>query len=82
MSTIADALLAALISPNETDRNLEDANVVDGLFAISRGLNRIASAIDRLGFGDELQNIDGTRVIVTMEAAPLNRIAKALEEKP
>jgi hypothetical protein len=32
----AEAIRATLISPNESDRNLEAANVVDGLFAIAR----------------------------------------------
>jgi hypothetical protein len=36
-----------LISSNESDRNLEAANVVDGLFAIARGLNRLAEAVER-----------------------------------
>ncbi len=46
---IADAVLATLISPNESDRNGESANVVDGLFAIARGLHAIARSLDRLG---------------------------------
>jgi hypothetical protein len=37
------------ISPNEQDRNGESANVVDGLFEISRALNGVAEAIHRLG---------------------------------
>lgn len=34
-----------LTSPNETDSNLEPANVVDGLFAIARSLRHIGDAI-------------------------------------
>jgi hypothetical protein len=34
-----------LISVNESDRNLEPANVVDGLFAIARALQSVAEAI-------------------------------------
>jgi len=41
-------LLDCFISPNESDRNLEAANVVDGLFAIARGLTAIAKAIEEL----------------------------------
>lgn len=52
MKALADAVRATLISPNENDRNLEPANVVDGLFAIARSLDRVASALRALGNGD------------------------------
>lgn len=42
---VGEALLEAFISPNETDSNLEPANVVDGLFAIARAVDRLAEAI-------------------------------------
>lgn len=42
---IAKALENTLISPNELDQNLEDANVVDGLFAIARAIDNLARAI-------------------------------------
>jgi hypothetical protein len=41
----AAAIRATLISPNESDSNLEAANVVDGLFAIARALDNVARAI-------------------------------------
>lgn len=44
---IADAVKSTLISPNETDRNLEAANVVDGLYAVARALHHVAEAIER-----------------------------------
>lgn len=44
-----DVLVECLISPNESDRNMEPANVVDGLFAIARGLQAVAKAIHALG---------------------------------
>jgi hypothetical protein len=43
----ADALhmiARCLESPNESDSNGENANVVDGLFAIARSLDRVAMA--------------------------------------
>ena len=49
----AEAIRATLISPNESDRNLEAANVVDGLFAIARALERVADAIES-GHGTDL----------------------------
>lgn len=39
------ALRDSLISENETDSNLEPANVVDGLFAIARAIDRLSLAI-------------------------------------
>ena len=41
---IADAIVDSLISPNEADSNFEVANVTDGLFAIARAINRLATA--------------------------------------
>jgi hypothetical protein len=37
-ATAYQALRETLISPNESDRNWEPANVVDGLFAIMRAI--------------------------------------------
>jgi hypothetical protein len=45
---ITHAIESALISPNEMDRNLKAANMVDGLFAIARGLDHIATALKDL----------------------------------
>lgn len=42
---LAEAIRGVFVSPNESDRNFEDANVVDGLFAIARALDRIAVAV-------------------------------------
>ena len=44
---LVEGIAECLISPNESDSNGESANVVDGLFAISRGLFAVARAIDR-----------------------------------
>ena len=40
-----DAIRFTLISPNEADANSEPSNVVDGLFAIARALDRLADAV-------------------------------------
>lgn len=42
---IAQAIRYALTSPNESDRNGETANVVDGLYFIGRALYAVADAI-------------------------------------
>jgi hypothetical protein len=46
---IVDMLGEVFVSPNESDRNGEPTNVVDGLFAIARALTAIAHNLDRLG---------------------------------
>jgi len=45
---LANAVRDTLMSPNEEDRNLEPANVVDGLFAIARAIARLADAVEGL----------------------------------
>lgn len=55
---IADALRATCVSPNELDRNLEPANVVDGLFAIARALEHVAVALQER---DRDRSTGGTR---------------------
>jgi hypothetical protein len=64
--TTAEAIEKTLVSPHEHDRNLEAANVVDGLFAIAR-------AID----GADLSTASFREI-----AKALNRIADLLEAKP
>jgi len=44
---IAKAIGSTLVSPNESDRNMEPANVVDGLFFIGRAIHRLAETIDK-----------------------------------
>lgn len=45
----AQALSYALVSTNESDRNGEPANIVDGLFAIARAIDRLTAAIAATG---------------------------------
>lgn len=42
---LAGALTDILTSPNEHDANSEEANVVDGLFAIARSIDGLSNAI-------------------------------------
>lgn len=43
---IANAIWGTLVSPNEMDRNMEAANIVDGLFAIARAIRTHAASLD------------------------------------
>lgn len=49
---IMTAMYDLFVSPNEPDSNGEAANVVDGLFAIARGLHAVARSIQYLGNGE------------------------------
>jgi hypothetical protein len=46
-------------SPNELDSNGEPANVVDGLFAIARSLDRIADALHNRNDIERAGEIEG-----------------------
>ncbi len=50
-ASIAKAIAATFISPNEHDSNFEPANVVDGLFAIARSIESLATAVTRIAYG-------------------------------
>jgi len=70
--TIAAALRETLATPNELDRNLEPANVVDGLYKIAQAIRmtEIDEAADGLGaIARELGNVAGA----------LHRIADAID---
>lgn len=41
------ALQEVFSSPNESDSNGEPANVVDGLFAIARAINKLAIQLEK-----------------------------------
>jgi hypothetical protein len=43
----AHAILAAFISPNEPDRNLEPANFVDAVCQLARAIDRLAAATEQ-----------------------------------
>jgi hypothetical protein len=53
---VAQAVWGTFRTPNEVDSNGEPANMVDGLFAIARAIDRLAEAVDR--FADEYEDDD------------------------
>jgi len=44
---IGDAISSNFTSPNECDRNLEPANVVDGLYEIARAIRKLAEVLEK-----------------------------------
>ena len=48
---LGNVIRVCLIS-HDVESNGDSANVVDGLFAIARGLESVAQAIHKLGFAD------------------------------
>jgi hypothetical protein len=76
--TTAAALRATLISPNESDQNLEPANVVDGLFAIARAMNRVAESLRKLGLADAATPMGALEAHTKDMSERLSDIAEAL----
>lgn len=76
---IADALWGALTSPNECDSNLESANIVDGLFAIARALQGVASALHKLGLADAATPRGAMEVLSGEIKLAADAIASAIE---
>ncbi len=87
-NAVADALRETLISPNVSDRNMEDANVVDTLDNCASGLQRIGRALERLGL-DEASTPLGAIEVLSKEikegseriADALTAIAEAIRER-
>ena len=80
---VADAIRDTLISPNEYDRNLETANAVDGLFAISRALDGVRESITPKGASPTTDAHGGqvgslTEAMLSI-ANSLERIASAVD---
>ena len=53
---LADAVMHTMRSASEVDSSGDSANLVDGLFAIARAIDRLADAVDRLA--DEYEDDD------------------------
>ena len=70
---LAEAIVHTLTSPNEPDRNLEPANVVDGLYAIARGLHAVAASVDRLGTNGADTNMGAIELLASEVRALRNR---------
>lgn len=73
---LTEAIRATLISPNETDSNLEPANVVDGLYAIARALNRIAEAIENGPDCSPFAGLDRIAGAIESHAESLDHVAR------
>lgn len=46
-NNIAEALIRVLESPNETDRNMETANIVDGIYRLARAIEELTEVLNR-----------------------------------
>lgn len=80
VNQISQAIYHVLESPNECDRNLEPANVVDGLFAIARSLVGVAAAIDRLGTGSASTPMGAIEVLSKEVRDGCQALAQAVAE--
>jgi hypothetical protein len=78
-SKIASALYGVLESPNESDRNMEAANVVDGLFAIARALDSVAQSITSLGLAEAMTPMGAIELLAKEVRDGLGAVAAALD---
>ena len=75
----ADAILSCFGSDAERDdEGSRGANVVDGLFAMARALDRVANAIHRLGNADANTPMGGLEALGAVLKDGLAQIAIAL----
>jgi hypothetical protein len=73
--TVARAIMETLETGAQSNGNVEAANVVDGLFAIARGLDRIADAINEVD-----KSLNSARVYSALDGfAALNHLPGVLE---
>jgi hypothetical protein len=77
---VADALLATLFSSSELDSNCESANVVDGLFAIARSMDRVAKALNRLGTGNAPTDMGAVEFLAVEVKSGLDSLAASVEQ--
>ena len=69
---VAKALFKTLMSVNETDSNLEPANVVDALCNIARSIHHLANAVEE---------VEGDLHLLAENMQALGQIADAIEKK-
>ena len=77
---LADAIELTLISPNETDVNLEPANVVDGLFFIGRAIQKVAHALSDLGTAGAATPMGAIEVLAMELKTASELIAGAMDQ--
>jgi hypothetical protein len=79
LEKVARAIKASLISPNEADSSGEPANIVDGLFAIARAIDRLASATWSLGTGNAATQMGAIEYLASELRGTGETVASALQ---
>ncbi|MDP9364208.1 MAG: hypothetical protein M3Q10_08280 [Chloroflexota bacterium] len=77
---VAEALVNTLVSPNESDRNMEAANVVDGLFAVARAIDHLANQVKWLGTGDAGTTMGAVEFLAVSVREGMGEVASSLNE--
>lgn len=70
------------VSPNESDANMEEANVVDGLYAIARSLRDVAEAIHALGNNHASTSMGAIEALGLVVKDSLSSLASSMERLP
>ena len=63
LELLVKALEGCFISPNESDRNGENANIVDSLGSIARAISEVSRSLDRLGVGNASTNMGAIELL-------------------
>jgi hypothetical protein len=77
----ARAMYDVLSSPNETDSNFETANVVDGLFAIARSMDRVADALRSLGTNNAATEMGALEAHSKNMREGIEALAEAIQQR-
>lgn len=75
---VSSVLLHVLESDQESNGNREAANVVDGLFAIARGLEMVSKSIERLGTADAATPMGAVEMLSKEVRDGLERISASI----
>ena len=83
--TVAEEIYTVGTSPSEMGRDLMDATLVDGLFAISRSIRALAASVDRLGTNNGVHEtgvaMGGLELLSFEMKNGMEAIARALEPR-
>ncbi|HUW09424.1 MAG TPA: hypothetical protein VM537_06805 [Anaerolineae bacterium] len=74
---LAETLDRVFVSPNCQDANGEDANVVDGLYAIASAIRSLATAIRDVGLADAGTSMGAIEVL----AGAVKEVADAVSTR-
>ena len=80
MEKVVIAIENATFSAAEQNERGESANIVDGLFAIARGLEAVAKAVQRLGNNDAATSMGAIEALGKVMSEAISGAGEAVAE--